>query len=283
MKAKKILIYLLLGIISLSFLKCSQQVSENKGKLYIIGGGKRPSSMIEQLIDLSHLREGGYLVVLPMASEEPDSAAYYALKQFTSRGIERAFAINIQKADSIRQWWIDTLQKASLIYISGGDQNKFMEIVGFTPIHKAIVEAYRNGAVIAGTSAGAAVMSKLMITGKQLLFPDEEGYQHIVPGNIEIGEGLSLVNSIIVDQHFIKRQRLNRLISVSIEYPDYLCAGIDESTALLISGDTAEVCGTGQVVLVDASKAKITCSDSLLGAKNLKVDILTPGQRFYLK
>lgn len=281
MTGKNILLYLLLGIVSLSFLKCTQQ-SASKGKLYIIGGGKRPDAMVQQIINLSKLKEKGYLVVLPMASEEPDSAAYYAIKQFTDRGINNALSIIFQKGDTIKQWWVDTLKKASLIYISGGDQKKFMDIVGGTPIHEALVYAYHNGTVIAGTSAGAAVMSKLMITGRQLKFPDDERYSHIVPNNIEITDGLGLVKNIIVDQHFIKRERLNRLIAVSIENPDYLCAGIDESTALLISGDSATVCGIGQVVLVDASKSKPIPSDSLLGAKGLKIDVLLPGERFKL-
>lgn len=281
MTGKKILFYLMLGIISLSFLKCTQQV-KSKGKLYIIGGGKRPDAMVQQIINLANLRKKGYLVVLPMASEEPDSAAYYATKQFTDRGICNSLSIIFQKGDTIKQWWIDTLKNASLIYISGGDQKKFMDIVGGTPIHEAIVHAFQNGAVIAGTSAGAAVMSKLMITGRKLKFPDDERYGQIVAKNIEVTEGLGLVKRIIIDQHFVKRERLNRLISVSIENPDYLCAGIDESTALLVSGDSATVCGIGQVVLLDASKAEIISKDSLLGAKNLKIDVLTPGQRFKL-
>lgn len=281
MTGKNILLYLVLGIVSLSFLKCTQQ-SGSKGKLYIIGGGKRPDAMVKQLINLANLREKGYLVVLPMASEEPDSAAYYATKQFTDRGISNALSIVFQKGDGIKQWWVDTLKKASLIYISGGDQKKFMDIVEGTPIQEAIVYAYHNGAVIAGTSAGAAVMSKLMITGRQLKFPNEERYGHIVPKNIEIIHGLGLLKNVIVDQHFVKRERLNRLIAVSIENPDYLCAGIDESTALLISGDSATVCGIGQVVLVDASNAKLNSNDSLLGAKGLRIDVLLPGEGFKL-
>lgn len=281
MTGKKILLYLFLGVISLSLLRCTQQ-TQIKGKLYIIGGGKRPDSMVEQLINLGKLRGDGYLVVLPMASEEPDSAAYYAIKQFTDRGVINAFPLIFQKTDTIKQWWVDTLRKASMIYISGGDQKKFMDIIGGTPIHEAILFAYQNGAVIAGTSAGAAVMSKLMITGRQLKFPDDERYGHIVAHNIEIAEGIGLLKHLIIDQHFVKRERLNRLIAVSIENPNYLCVGIDESTALFVSGDSAKVCGIGQVVLVDASNATITPNDSLLGVKDLKMDVLLPGQSFKL-
>ncbi len=215
MTGRSFLVYLTLGVTSLTLFKCTQQPNQIKGKLYIIGGGKRPNSMIEEIINISGLRQKGYMVVLPIASEEPDSAAYYALKQFTDKGIEKTFALIINKSDSLKQWWIDTLKKASLIYISSGNQNIFMDIIGGTPLQRAIIEAYQNGAVIAETSAGAAVMSKLMITGKQLVYSEEENYRHIVPHNIEIGKGLDLIKSVIIDQHFIKRQRMNRLISVS--------------------------------------------------------------------
>ncbi|HDP75818.1 MAG TPA: hypothetical protein ENN49_08105 [Bacteroidales bacterium] len=102
MTEKNILLYLLLGIVSLSFLKCTQQ-NARKGKLYIIGRGKRPDAMVKQIVNLANLKEKKYLVVLPMASEEPDSAAYYATKQFTDRGINNTLSIIFQKGDSIKQ------------------------------------------------------------------------------------------------------------------------------------------------------------------------------------
>jgi len=257
--------------------------SSSNGILYIIGGGKRPVSMIDEIVDISGLKHGGYLIVLPMASEEPDSASYYSTKQFKDRGISNAYAINFALSDTVSAEKIDSLRNAKLIYISGGDQNKFMSVVLNNPIQAAIVDAYKNGAVIAGTSAGAAVMSKKMITGNQLKYPEDSGYRAIHTNNIEIKEGLGLVYGAIIDQHFIRRERMNRLISVSLENPEELCIGIDESTAIMIQGDSAKVCGLSQVIVISATNADIHKSDSIIGGKNLRLDILQPGQKFIIK
>ncbi len=279
----------LLSAITLVFLfniSCNQSNKEElstTGTLYIIGGGKRPVSMIDEIIDISGLRQGGYLIVLPMASEEPDSASFYSTKQFKNRGISNAFAINFTLADTATVEKLDSLRKAKLIYIAGGDQNLFMKVVQNNPIQNAIIDAYKNGAVIAGTSAGAAVMSKKMITGNQLKFPEDSGYKAIHSNNIEIKEGLGLVSGAIIDQHFIRRERMNRLISVAIENPDELCIGIDESTAIMVKGDSAKVCGISQVVVISASCSEIHKTDSIIAGKNLRLDILYPGQKFIIK
>ena len=282
---RKLSLTILIGILLLN-ISCNQSKKDDscsKGTLYIIGGGKRPVTMIDEIIEISGLKQGGYLVVLPMASEEPDSASYYSTTQFKNRGITNAYAINFSLSDTASVEKLDSLRNAKLIYISGGDQNKFMSVVLNNPIQDAIIDAYKNGAVIAGTSAGAAVMSKKMITGNQLKYPEDSGYKAIHCNNIEIKEGLGLVSGAIIDQHFIRRERMNRLISVALENPEELCIGIDESTAIMVKGDSAKVCGLSQVVVISASNAEIFKSDSIIGGQNLRLDILQPGQKFIIK
>src|SRR5690606_26810252 len=97
-----------------------------------------------------------------------------------------------------------SITNAKMIYISGGDQNRFMDIIAGTAIEKAIHQSYANGNLIAGTSAGAAVMSKLMITGEELKHPNAS-LRNIESDNIEIGTGLGMLNQVIIDQHFVKR------------------------------------------------------------------------------
>jgi cyanophycinase len=277
--------FLLASLFSLVIASCSSPSRvevEAKGKLYIIGGGKRPAEMVKQLIELSGVEQGRYIVVLPMSSEDVDTAAYWAMKQFKDLGVENITWFNFEKDGVIAQSKVDSLENAGMIYISGGDQNRFMDIVGGTPIELAIHAAYKKGAVIAGTSAGAAVQSKKMITGNQLLHPDMKGYKTIQPANIEIAQGLGLVSTAIIDQHFIWRERLNRLVSVCIEHPNELAIGIDESTAILVEGTTATVYGISQVFVLSAKKAVSTSNDSLLGAKNIRMDLYLPGQSFSL-
>ncbi len=283
---KKTLLILFLVTSFLLIISCSVQTFDNtskpNGKLYIIGGGERPTEMVQQLIDLSEVKNGQYIIVLPMSSEDVDTAAYYSMKQFKDLGISNITWFNIKKDEPMEQTKLDSLINAGLIYISGGDQNRFMEIALGTPLVDAIHQAYQKGAIIAGTSAGAAVQSKKMITGNQHLHPDMKGYKTIQPKNIEIAEGLGLIKSAIIDQHFIRRERMNRLISVCIENPNELAIGIDESTAILVDGNRATVYGIGQVIVLNATRAKILSSDSLLGAENIRMNLYLSGQSFSL-
>ncbi len=284
---KKILFILCLATFSLLIISCSVQNQDNagkpNGKLYIIGGGDRPTEMVQQLIDLSEVEFGRYIIVLPMSSEDVDTAAYYSMKQFKDLGVSNITWFNFKKDELMEQTKLDSLINAGMIYISGGDQNRFMEIANGTPLVDAIHQAYHKGAIIAGTSAGAAVQSKKMITGNQHLHPDMKGYKTIQPKNIEIAEGLGLIESAIIDQHFIWRERMNRLISVCIENPNELAIGIDESTAILVDNNVATVYGKGQVLVLNATQANIFSSDSLLGAENIRINLYLPGQSFNLK
>lgn len=259
-----------------------EQKTKPKGKLFIIGGGSRPPEMIKELLKTSNFNKKDYLVILPMSSVEPDSAVFYASKQFTDLGIDskRIKGFNFIKGDN-HITWLDSLKKATIIYISGGDQSKFMEVVLNTPIYDALHEAYYNGATIAGTSAGAAVMSKKMITGNEYNHKEYSGdFRTIEYKNIELREGIGLLKNAIIDQHFIKRMRMNRLISIAIENPDETAIGIDESTAIIVEGDSATVIGNSQVIVIKNPKRSIEIKNGLLGADQLELSIKLPGSKF---
>ena len=159
-----------------------------------------------------------------------------------------------------------------------------MQLIEGSTVKKMIQEAYHNGATIGGTSAGAAIMSELMITGNQLL---DTAYQSTFPvlrsENLELKEGLGLLDSVIVDMHFIARSRYNRLLSAVIEHPNYLCIGIDETTALIIHGDSATVAGESQVVTIATPDRIKKGKDRLIGASGLDVSIYLPGDKFRIK
>ncbi len=273
-------------VLLLTFLAfASSFAAEPTGKLYIIGGGKRPLTMAAEMASLAALdRPGHYAVVLPMASSEPDSAFYYFRKDFVELGFDRVFMFNFVSSDQMNPPRIDSVRRASLIFISGGDQNRFMEIVANTPLHQAIREAYQNGAVVGGTSAGAAVQSKKMITGRQLRHQnDESGYRTIEAGNIEVAEGLGLLEGAIIDQHFIRRQRMNRLIAAALENPDDLLIGIDESTALVVEDGKGRVSGLSQIVVLKNSSRANIGRDHLIGGKDLRLNIYLPGEIFDIR
>lgn len=276
---KVITLSLCLGFILQS---CAQDL-DIKGKLFIIGGGSRPEAMVKRIANESGIDEDGYGIVLPMSSSEPDTSAYYATNQFHKLGFNNVYGLNFVKDEELKQSKLDSIRNAKLIYISGGDQNKFMDIVKDTEIETLIHEAYKNGTLIAGTSAGAAVMSKMMITGKELKHPKYSStFKNLESDNIETKTGLGLITNIIVDQHFVYRSRYNRLLTAIIDYPELTGVGIDESTAILVSGETIEVVGESQVIVFkNPEKSKTTFNDKI-GAKGITLNIYLPGETFTL-
>ncbi|MBS1936050.1 MAG: cyanophycinase [Bacteroidetes bacterium] len=265
----------------------SSQAQENisKGNLFIIGGGERPPSLLQKLIHTAQLGKADYVVVLPMSSEEPDSSFYYFKNDLEKECTNAIVNFNFTPAKINYQPWLDSLRKAKLVFITGGDQVRFMKIVLHSPIYDAIHFAYRNGATVAGTSAGAAVMPKQMMTGNQLKGDKtyHETIDKLVTDNIEFTEGLGMVDSVIIDQHFIVRSRYNRLISSLVKFPFYTCIGINEATAIIIHGKKAEVTGVGQAeVMSDPTGISIT-ENGLIKLKGMRFSIYTSGDVFEIK
>lgn len=277
---------MLLMIPGLLFFSCQSYPNEQPttGKLFIIGGGPRPELLVQRMIQEAGLHEQGYVIILPMASEELDSAICWSSEQFVKQGITQVSGFNFLYGQTPDPAQIDSLRHASLIYISGGDQNTFMRIVADTEIEAAIHEAFANGAMIAGTSAGAAVMSKVMITGNELLQPDYRAtFRTIEARNIETGKGLGLITSAIIDQHFLWRSRHNRLLTAVIEYPQLKGIGIDESTAILVSGNSAEVVGISQVIVFENPDNSYRELQGKLGAYKLQISLYLPGDKFSIE
>ena len=275
---------IMLITISLQYCATNGDLGNVKGKLFIIGGGDRTDAMMNELVDIAGIRTEGYAYILPMASSVPDSSIMWTKEDFTVTGIRNISGYNFLPGVIPPKAQLDSLRNAKLIFISGGDQARFMSVVLNGPVMDAIIQAYRNGSVIAGTSAGAAVMSKKMITGNQKKHAESEaGFVTIESDNIDITEGLGFLTDVIIDQHFIKRQRLNRLVAASIENPDQLCVGIDESTAIIVDGDYATVTGISQVVVIKNPDKIKNIKDGKLGTEGLQLSVYFPGQKFKLR
>jgi cyanophycinase len=276
---------LLLQLLLLSvFLISSCKKAGNDGRLFIIGGGEISSDVIDKMITESGIDKGGYGVILPMSSEEPDTAAYYTRADFTGRNCQNVYGLSFKKGEVFPESRIDSIRNAKMVFISGGDQSRFMDIIAGSSVKEAIHTAFNKGGLICGTSAGAALMSKKMITGIELKYPENDGvFKTIEANNIQIIEGLGMLEEVIIDQHFIKRKRLNRLISACIENPEQLCVGIDESTAILVDGNCATVYGANQVVVVRNKFSEKKTKDGLLGASGLDLAVFLPGDKFSLK
>jgi cyanophycinase len=173
----------------------------------------------------------------------------------------------------------DKVRSASLIFLTGGDQNRFLEKVD-TTLRQAIKDAYFRGATVAGTSAGAALMSKIMITGDQHHEPEyEETYSRLFYKNGEYAEGLGLIENAVIDQHFITRSRYNRLISALADTSVPEAFGIEESTALLITPQYSTVVGDNQVVRLQKPDS-FTERNGRIGFGEMKINMYLEGDTF---
>lgn len=255
-----------------------------KGKLFIIGGGERSSALIADLVKTSELRSTDYIVILPMATSVPEESIAYISEQISEFSNNKIVSFNFSKEQANNNTnWIDSVKNARLIYVTGGDQNKFMEIVRDSKLYEAMHEAYRDGATISGTSAGAAIMSKVMITGSQKQDSKSDSFREIKADYVEVSSGMGFLKNVIIDQHFIIRSRYNRLLSVLYDHSDKTVVGIDEGTALVVSKNKARISGDSQVLVVNNPKNKKNMPNGKVSFQQANLSIYVHGQEFKLK
>ncbi|MCU0365109.1 MAG: cyanophycinase [Ignavibacteriaceae bacterium] len=260
--------------------------SQGKGHLVIIGGGDKPSYIMQKIVDYA----GGpasKIIIIPNASSDPIGSAEYNVEEFINLGCTNVDYILFNRADADKDSLVKKLEGAKGIFFSGGDQAFLTRDMLGTKLLEKVYEIYNNGGVISGTSAGAAVMSEVMITGNELINKDSTDiFISIQKNNVEVKEGLGFVKTAFIDQHFIKRKRLNRTISVVLENPNLLGIGIDESTCIVVYPDeTIEVIGENQVMIFDATNCRDVRLDKNgnLGGENIIMHLLIDGDRFNLE
>ncbi|MFM9909875.1 MAG: cyanophycinase [Chitinophagaceae bacterium] len=277
--SKLILSILILPSINL----VNAQSFQPKGKLFIIGGGDRTPALMRSLMNTASMKENDYVVVLPMSSEDHDTSFTYIKNDLELACTNTIVNFNFTKDLTEKKTWLDSLEKAKLIFITGGDQDRFMKIVLNTPVYKSIHRAYKNGATIAGTSAGAAVMSKYMITGNELTDTTYRStFRKIVDKNIEIKVGLGLLPNAVIDQHFLVRSRYNRLISALAKFPSLSCIGIDEETAIVVNGNKIRVVGNSQVIRMRKPINITITAGGLIKLVDMEFTMFTEGDIFFL-
>src|SRR5438105_7236391 len=176
----------------------------------------------------------------------------------------------------------EQVRNAKGIFLGGGDQVKLVSCLSGTALEEAIRNAYLDGAIVCGTSAGAAALTKTTLAGNEV---DEEG--KLVEQYI--GPGLGLLGyHTLIDTNFTQRRRLYRLFVAIAEFPALMGLGIDEDTALVVKREIATVVGKGGVTFVDGSSVRFNnASDVTRGPEltisALRVGIVGTGQQFNLK
>lgn len=255
------------------------------GLLIAIGGAEDKTR--ERVILRYFLEAAGgsdaAIVVLATASEVPETGERYAdlFYRLHADSVEVLRIDTREHALEARDEALDLLEYATGLFLTGGSQLKFSSALGGTSIAQAIRARHRSGMAVAGTSAGAAVLSEHMIA-----LGDSGG----TPRRrlVHMAKGLGLAPSMVIDQHFRRRDRLGRLLTALSYNPGLLGVGIDEDTAALINADGhLSVLGAGSVTVVDGRAMRYTDSHAVhrgqpIAMMGLKVDVLTAGCRYDL-
>jgi len=218
------------------------------------------------------------ILVIPTASEVDETGPLY-MDLFKSLGAKSMCIPVEERDDCFDEEMVRVLGKATGIFITGGNQLRLSTILGGTPVARLIRKMNSEGVHVAGTSAGAAIVSEHMIAGgRSGPSPRESG--------VELAPGLGLTNRVIVDQHFNQRQRMGRLLA-ALSFNPFACGlGIDENTAAFIGPDgVLEVMGSGTVTVVDPADLKHSTMSRVRKAEavtliGLKLHVLAEGAKF---
>lgn len=224
-----------------------------RGTLVIVGGGKMPDTVIEAFVKSAGGAKGT-LVVIPTASESADKdPAKDTVDLWQKRGIPRVSVLHTRARDKANDpQFVKPLQEASAVWLSGGDQTRLTAAYKNTLVEKEMHLLLQRGGAIGGTSAGAAVMSKLMITGGKT--------------SADLAEGFGFFPGGVIDQHFLQRNRVDRLLDVLHRYPGWFGLGIDEGTAAVVQGRTITIVGSSMAILCQRSTADRAASCRVLHA-----------------
>ncbi|HEX4923887.1 MAG TPA: cyanophycinase, partial [Bdellovibrionales bacterium] len=197
-----------------------------KGTLIIIGGSEDKAGEMAILSDIARRVGKGKLVLITVASEEPEHVWATYDRVFRALGVKNIEHLGLsRRAEVMADPHLKILKGAKVIFFSGGDQLKLCSELGGTPVSDKIREMYWSGATIAGTSAGATAIGEIMVFGGPPLDGDK----------FQLAQGLRLLPGTIIDQHFLARSRQPRLIAAVNHNPALVGIGIDEGTALVVS------------------------------------------------
>jgi len=259
-------------------------MSKTQGQLVIIGGAEDKEGDCKILREFVR-RAGGTqarIVVMTVATGLPDEVGRTYTQVFERLGVG-----DVQIVDTARQEdasdpkALEAIEKATGVFFTGGDQARITSILKGTELDVAIHKRYQEGIVVAGTSAGAAMMPDMMIV---------EGDSETNPRVeiVQMGPGMGFLPGVVIDQHFLQRGRLGRLISALAQQPAVLGFGIDENTAIVVNDNKFEVIGEGAVTVVDESGVTHSnvgeiLKDEALAVCGARLHILPHGYKFDLK
>ncbi|MFN0051288.1 MAG: cyanophycinase [Planctomycetales bacterium] len=239
----------------------SSNLSPPPGTLFICGGGKLPDPALLRFVEMAG-GERAHLVVITTASETADSAEVDFRIDFWKKARMAEMTVLHTRSRDVADdpEFYRPLTTATAVWFIGGHQNRLTDAYQGTKTEQAIREVLGRGGIVGGTSAGAAVMSPVMILG----------------GNprADIGEGFGFLPGTVVDQHFLKRKRQDRLVNVLTAHPKLVGVGIDEGTALVVQGR--------KMWVLRESESNVVAYLAPVDGKPARTMTLTPGDEMDL-
>ena len=255
--------------------------SKRDRTLIIIGGHEDKDEDRIILKAVATKTGGGKLVIVTAASNRQNELADDYETVFRGLGVRHVYKLKIEsREDAMSEKSVGILDDADTVFFTGGDQLKITSQLGLTPVCLRLQEIYDSGGTIAGTSAGASVMSTTMMVGGT-----DQSTMRLGEG-VQLAPGLGFIDDVIIDQHFSERGRIGRLIGAVAQNPRSLGIGIDENTAIVVEqGNRFSVIGEGGVCVIDGtdlSYSNITDEDSdrSLTVFDMKIHVLSQSDTF---
>jgi len=207
----------------------------DRGKLVIAGGGSLPAAVYREFLRLAGDQPN--LIVVPTASTR-QSALAEVKKLWSSRGFESVQVLHTRdREEASKPEFVAPIRSANAIWFNGGSQQRIADAYVGTIVEKEVYALLKRGGVVGGSSAGAAIQSRVMIAGGRK--------------DPELSVGLDLLSGTILDQHFLRRDRITRLMAAVKKHPDLIGLGIDEGTAVVVEQSKAKVVGDSYVLRIE--------------------------------
>jgi cyanophycinase len=259
-------------------------VKNGAGELVIIGGAEEREGRSEILSEFVRLAGGprARLVVISVASEAPSEIVPLYVKLFGRLGVEAVRPLDINNRRQANSAEAEAaIHDATGVFFTGGNQLRITRLLGGTRLDTALHCCHERGLVLGGTSAGAAMMSSVMIVGSAPTMT-------LRAGMVELGAGMDFLPGVLIDQHFEQRGRMRRLLAAIAQHPHELGLGVDENTAAIVRGHILEVIGEGAVTIIDAGGMSYTNlgeveRHDLLAICGVRVHILPNGYSYDLQ
>ncbi len=270
---------------------------EMKGTLILVGGNEDKGLGTNEMYSLDFVKAGilsrivnesggpgAQIAVITSASSIPKTVGENYRQAFEALNCKNVHTLDIRKkSEANKKEILRLIEQADCVMFTGGDQSKIVRYISGTNLHHLLHQKLMHGNfIVAGTSAGAMSMSKVMIAGGSV--PDA-----MLKGNVKLAEGMAYLDQLIIDTHFIQRGRFGRLAEAVARFPNLLGIGLAEDTGIIIrNGDNCEVIGSGMVILFDARNlthnryAELSLGTPI-SLSNLTTHVLATGDRFKIK